>query len=314
MDLTLPDDVLVVPFDEELPVPPEHLDADAAVVRGYAVTAVRQLASEATRLRWVQALAAGPDGLLHVGFPDDVLITSGRGLHTKTVAEAAVAMTLAGVLRYPEVLRAQADHRWEHERFGDWRGLHPDGQLGSIIDTRVLIWGFGAIGVQAAHLFTALSARVRGVARSAGVRDGFEVVTTDDLGRVLPETDILVMILPQTPETRHALSAERIAALPDHAWVVNVGRGTTVDQDALVDALNGHRLGGAALDVTDPEPYPADGPLWDARNTIILPHMAGGVPHGVNDLLNDNLARMRAGEPLRNLVAGRVGPIQTPAD
>ena len=111
------------------------------------------------------------------------------------------------------------------------------------------------------------------------------------------------MVLPSGDGTRHALDADRIALLPDHAWVVNVGRGTTVDGDALAAALNQGRLGGAALDVVEPEPYPADGPLWDAANTIIVPHMAGGVAYGSNALFNANLERFRTGQPLRNGVA-----------
>ncbi|MFV0451744.1 MAG: NAD(P)-dependent oxidoreductase [Propioniciclava sp.] len=303
LEIELPDDVEVVRIDEDELVPAEHLDADAAVLRGQSAVAVRQLAADAPRLRWIQTLAAGPDGVLSAGFGDQVQITNGRGLHSKTVAETAVAMALAGVLRFPDLFRAQAEHTWAHDGYGDWRDLHPGGQLGSLIDTRILIWGFGAIGLQAATLFTALSARVRGVARTAGVRDGYEVVTEADLPTVLPETDVLVMVLPHDDGTRRALNAERIALLPRHAWVVNVGRGTTVDQDALVAALEEGSLGGAALDVTDPEPYPADGPLWDTPNTILLPHVAGGVPYGINELLADNLARFRAGEPLRNVMA-----------
>lgn len=299
---TPPEGVRVVPFDEYEPVPAEHLDADAAIVQGWTSPAVTQLAREASGLRWVQTLAAGPDGVLAAGFDESVIVTNGRGLHDKTVAETAVALALAGILRFPEMIAAQRAHSWEHDEFGPWRDLHPEGRLGSLIDTNVLIWGFGAIGQQAADLFTALSARVRGVANSAGERAGYEVFAEDDLPRLLPETDVLVMVLPSTPQTRHALDAERIALLPERAWVVNVGRGTTVDGPALAEALNAGRLGGAALDVVEPEPYPADGPLWDARNCLVVPHVAGGVAYGSDALFNENLRRLEAGEPLRNAV------------
>jgi phosphoglycerate dehydrogenase-like enzyme len=200
------------------------------------------------------------------------------------------------------MLAAQREHRWAYEEYGTWRALHPTGRLGSLIDTDVLVWGFGAIGEQVARLFTAVGARVRGIATTAGERGGFEVFTDADLPRLLPATDVLVMVLPHDDSTRHALDADRMALLPDHAWVVNVGRGTTIDNDALAAALNAGELGGAALDVADPEPYPADGPLWDARNCILVPHVAGGVAHGSDELINDNLARLGAGEPLRNVV------------
>ena len=297
-----PADVEVVRIDEYEAVPAEHLDAEAAIVQGWTSPAVVQLAREGSSLRWVQTLAAGPDGVLAAGFAPEVTITNGRGLHDKTVAETAVTLALTGLLRVPEMLQAPRAHGWPHDEFGAWRKLHTHDKLGSVIDTNVLIWGFGSIGQHTARLFQALSARVRGVAQAAGERAGFEVFTADDLPRLLPETDILVMVLPSGPSTRHALNAERIALLPDRSWVINVGRGTTVDQDALVDALRAGRLGGAALDVVDPEPYPADGPLWDAPNMIIVPHMAGGVAHGSNGLFNANLARLRAGEPLLNTV------------
>lgn len=298
-----PAGVEVIGIDENEAIPAEHLDAEAAILQGWASAAVDQLAREASSLRWVQTLAAGPDGVLKAGFGPQVRITNGRGLHDKTVAETAVMLALTGLLRVPEMLQAQREHRWEHDEFGAWRTLHTRDRLGSVIDTNVLIWGFGSIGQHTATLFHALSARVRGVARTAGERGGFEVFTEDDLPLLLPETDILIMILPSGPSTRHALNAERIALLPDRSWVINVGRGATVDQDALVEALHTGRLGGAALDVVDPEPYPPDGPLWDAPNTIVVPHMAGGVAHGSNGLFNANLARLCAGEPLLNTIA-----------
>lgn len=297
-----PDSVTVVPLDERAPVPAEHLDADAAILVGGATPAVAQLARKASGLRWVQTLAAGPDGVLGAGFAPDVVITNGRGLHTSTVAEAALALALAGVLRFPGMLAAQRDHEWAYAEFGTWRPLHPAGRLGSLIDADVLVWGFGDIGQQVARLFTAVGSRVQGIATSPGERAGFPVFTADDLPRLLPETDVLVMVLPDGPSTRHALDAERIGLLPAHAWVVNVGRGSTVDGDALAAALNAGELGGAALDVVDPEPYPADGPLWDARNCIVTPHAAGGRAHGSNALINENIERLGAGKPLRNVV------------
>ncbi len=298
-----PEGVEVVSIDEDQPIPAEHLDADGAIVQGWTSPAVTQLAREATHLRWVQTLAAGPDGVLAANFPAQVTITNGRGLHNFTVAETALTLALTGIRQVPEMLTAQRERRWEHDAYGAWRTLRPEGRLGSVIDTNVLVWGFGAIGQQIARNFTAMHAHVKGVANSAGERAGFQVFTDADLPTLLPETDILIMVLPSSADTRHALSAERIALLPNHAWVVNVGRGVTVDQDALVAALNAGELGGAALDVTDPEPYPVDGPLWSTPNTIVFPHVAGGVAYGSNELFNDNLARLRAGEALRNVVA-----------
>jgi len=301
-DFVPPEGVEVVWFEESARLPPGHLDADAAIVVGGATPAVAQLAREASRLRWVQTLAAGPDGVLAAGFGPQVAICNGRGLHERTVAEAAVMLALAGILRLPEALDAQRAHRWAEDELGGWRALHPAGRLGSLIDTNVLIWGFGSIGQRAARLFDALAAHVRGVARTAGERSGFPVSTPEELPDLLPTTDVLVMVLPGSPENAGVMDARLLALLPPHAWLVNVGRGSTVDEPALVDALRSGRLGGAALDVLSAEPYPADGPLWDCPRTIITPHIAGGVAHGSNALLNANITRLRAGEPLLNLV------------
>jgi phosphoglycerate dehydrogenase-like enzyme len=110
------------------------------------------------------------------------------------------------------------------------------------------------------------------------------------------------MILPSTPTTRGVLNADTLAALPRHAWVINVGRGDAVDEPALVAALEAGEIGGAALDVTVAEPLPADSPLWDAPNLILTPHAAGGRPLGGQDLLAENLGNLLAGRPLRHLV------------
>lgn len=297
-----PADVDVVMFDPLHPIPAEHLDADAAVVEGWAAPSIDQLAAEASRLAWVQTLAAGPEGVLKAGFRPEVQICNGRGLHDKTVAEHALALTLAGLVDFRTLDERQRAHDFAHDEFGEWRPLHSPDRLSTLIESNVLIWGFGSIGQQTAKLFAAACANVRGIANSAGQRAGFEVGTDADLPGLLPSTDVLVMVLPTSPDTDKALNAERLAMLKPTSWVVNVGRGSTVDEDALLDALTGGRLGGAALDVTATEPYPADGPLWDAPNVIITPHMAGGRAVGAGALISRNIAHLRRGEPLENLI------------
>jgi phosphoglycerate dehydrogenase-like enzyme len=110
------------------------------------------------------------------------------------------------------------------------------------------------------------------------------------------------MILPAADGTRGALSRQSLAALPAHAYVVNVGRGATVEEDALVAALNAGEIAGAGLDVTAVEPLPDDSPLWNARNLVLTPHTAGGRPVGADSLISDNVAALLAGEPLRNVI------------
>jgi phosphoglycerate dehydrogenase-like enzyme len=302
LDPALPEGVETVRYDATAPVPEEHLDAEALVVWGNAPGDLRAVAGRMPRLRWVQTLAAGPDAVLGAGFPDDVVVTSGVGLHDRPVTEHALTLVLALLRRLPEAIAAQAEHRWAGE-LGGLQPLHPDGRVTTLLGARVLVWGFGNIGQNLAPLLRALGAQVTGVGRSAGERAGFPVVAQDQLEAELGQTDVLVMILPATEATTHALDATRLAALPRHAFVVNVGRGTTVDEPALVAALTEGRIGGAALDVTEVEPLPADSPLWDAPNLLLTPHAAGGRPVGSDELVGTNLAALLAGRELRNVVA-----------
>jgi phosphoglycerate dehydrogenase-like enzyme len=302
LDPALPEGVETVRYDATAPVPEEHLDAEALVVWGNAPGDLRAVAGRMPRLRWVQTLAAGPDAVLGAGFPDDVVVTSGVGLHDRPATEHALTLVLALLRRLPEAIAAQAEHRWAGE-LGGLQPLHPDGRVTTLLGARVLVWGFGNIGQNLAPLLQALGAQVTGVGRSAGERAGFPVVAQDQLEAELGQTDVLVMILPATEATTHALDATRLAALPRHAFVVNVGRGTTVDEPALVAALTEGRIGGAALDVTEVEPLPADSPLWDAPNLLLTPHAAGGRPVGGDELVGTNLAALLAGRELRNVVA-----------
>jgi phosphoglycerate dehydrogenase-like enzyme len=166
----------------------------------------------------------------------------------------------------------------------------------------VTVWGFGSIGRTLEPHLTALGATVTGVGRRARQEGDVTVIDEAHLHDQLAQTDVLIMILPSTPATRGAVDADTLAALPAHAWVVNVGRGDAVDEPALMDALRGGRIGGAALDVTSIEPLPADSPLWDTPNLIITPHAAGGRPLGALDLLAENVNALLAGRPLRNVV------------
>ncbi len=140
------------------------------------------------------------------------------------------------------------------------------------------------------------------MARTAGVRDGTEVYGEESLAELLPRTDALVMILPGSASTRHALGAERLRLLPRHAWVVNVGRGTSIDEAALADALDAGAIGGAALDVFEAEPLPPASRLWKTPNTVVSPHAAGGRPQDCEQLIAYNLRRFLAGQELKNVI------------
>lgn len=301
LSLDLPDGVSAVPFDVDRPLSSEHYDAEALVEWDCSRPWLNENVPHLVNMRWIQSLRAGPDGVLAAPLRPETIVTSGASLHNATVAEHTVALMLTLVRRIPLLLERQAAHLWDKSEFRS-PAVRPDGQLMSLLGARVLIWGFGSIAATLAPILTALGAEVTGVARSAGTRHGYPVIATEGLLDELPTTDILVNILPSTPETKHALDADVIGALPSHAMVVNVGRGATVDEDALVDALRSGALAGAGLDVASKEPLPPESPLWDAPGIVITPHIAGGRPLGGDKLIERNVRHLLAGEPLENMV------------
>lgn len=300
--LNLPDGVSSVVFDVTAEIPSEHRDADGLVVWGVGGRRLRALPAELPNLRWIQGLMAGTDAVVAAGFAPEVQICSGRGLHDLPVAEHTLGLILAAARRLDRAFTAQRAHVWD-DAIGGNQANSAEPAFTTVQGARVLIWGFGGIGQQLATYLTPLGAIVTGVANSAGERGGYPVLTPADLPAVLPETDVLVNILPSLPGTQNAVDAGVLAALPKHAWLVNVGRGATVDEAALRAALEAGEIAGAALDVFATEPLPAASPLWDAPNVIITPHAAGGRPLGAPALIEENLRRLRAGEELLNLVS-----------
>jgi phosphoglycerate dehydrogenase-like enzyme len=296
IELDTPEGVVRVDYDVAAPIPAEHRDAEAVVVWLNPGERLRELPSELPRVRWVQGLMAGTDSVEAAFAGTDVVIAAGTGLHDQPVAEHTLALILAAARRLDEAFTAQAQGRWLEEHGGNQiRNRHG---FTTLAGARVLIWGFGGIGVTLAGYLSALGAEVTGVARSAGERHGYRVITREDLAAELASTDVLVDILPGTDETDRAIGAEVFAALPAHAWFVNVGRGVTVDEEALDAALRSGSIAGAALDVFRTEPLPQSSPLWQAPNIIITAHAAGGRPQQPGKLIAENLRRYRAGEPL----------------
>ncbi|KAF4971048.1 hypothetical protein FZEAL_9933 [Fusarium zealandicum] len=289
-------------YDVKKTLPEELIDAEMLVTWTNSAENLKDAAGRMKNLGWIQSLAAGPNDVLSAGFDaSKITITTGSGLHDHTVAEHALGLLLNAARRFYEMRDYQLQGKWP----GHLGGPQPDrpaGAFTTLRDARVLVWGFGNIAKSLAPHLVGLGAHVRGIARSRGVRDGIEVYGEDSLPELLPETDALVMILPGSDATRHALNAERLKLLPKHAWVVNVGRGTSIDEDALVDALDKGDVGGAALDVFQTEPLPESSRLWKAPNVVVSPHAAGGRPQGAEALIADNLRRFRAGQDLKNVI------------
>ncbi len=296
-----PDGARYVAYDPNEPIPDEQLDAEVLVVWGNPDPMLADAARKLHKLRLVQLLSAGTDNADRAGFAPEVLVASGRGLHDRPVAEHALTLTLAAARRLHRAFAAQQDHEWAT----DIGGLQPEpspGVFSTLRGAQVTIWGYGSIGRTLQPHLAALGATVTGAGRSARREGDVTVVDESMIIDQLARTDVLIMILPSTPETRGALDATKLAALPAHAWVINVGRGDAVDEPALIDALRSGVIAGAALDVTVVEPLPADSALWDTPNLIITPHAAGGRPLGALDLLAQNLDAFLAGRPLRNAV------------
>lgn len=265
----------------------------------YAHSADLLRAAPAT-LKWYCCSFAGVDpycknpGLF--ANPDCLLTNS--NVYGVTIAEHVVMVTLMLLRRMPEYLEVVRNHSWSNQL-----------SIRSIRDNEFTILGTGDIGRHVAERMRGMgAAKIVGLSRSGRPHPAFDqVYPISELDAVLPQTKILVMALPSTPETTHILNRARIARLPADAYVINVGRGTALDQVALADALNAGKLAGAALDVMDPEPLPKDDPLWDARNLIITPHVSGNMTLGYTcdrnvDLFCADLKNYAAGRPLAGLV------------
>lgn len=243
---------------------------------------------------WVQLPAAGIGSWLEEGLvTDDIDFTSARGVYSHTVAEHTLALMLAAVRKMSTWTRRTA---WEPETVGTLRGA------------TVTILGAGGIGRALIPMLTPLQSEVIAVTRSGeDVPGAARTFAAEELDAVWPLTDVLVLAAPATPATRHIVDARVLRALPDHAWVVNVARGSLIDHDALVDAVRNGQIAGAALDVTDPEPLPSDHPLWGLDDVLITPHVANPVAELLPRLaerIQENVRRRVAGEPL----IGRIEP------
>jgi phosphoglycerate dehydrogenase-like enzyme len=292
----------LVPYDVKKAIPEEHTDANVLVTWTNTADNLSDAAKRLKTLQLIQSLAAGPNDVLNANFPASVKVTTGSGLHDHTVAEHTLALLLLAARR----LHSMRDHQLKSKWPGHLGGPQPDRPKGSFTtlrDARVLIWGYGNIAKTLAPHLTALGATVKGVARSPRVVNGVEVFAEDSLPKLLPETDALVMILPGSEATKHALNAERLKLLPKHAWIVNVGRGTSIDEEALANAVEKGEVAGAALDVFETEPLPEKSRFWGIENIVVSPHAAGGRPQGAEALVADNLRRLKAGQELRNVVA-----------
>ena len=269
--------------------PPAGIDQVEFLVGGYGgATMSPEALARMPRLSVIQLLSAGVESWLPV-VPPGVVLCNGRGIHGGPTAELAIAGLLAVLRQLPRFVEQQRDRVWQATEVHSLDGM------------RVLVLGAGDIGQRVASVVRLLDAEATLVARHQ--RPGVEPIAA--LPELLAQHDVVVVALPLTAETEGLVDAAFLAAMRDGAVLVNIARGKIVHTTALVAELQAQRLQ-AFLDVTEPEPLPADHPLWTAPGVLITPHVGGGTPGWANRayrLVREQLSRFVAGEPLRNVVS-----------
>ena len=290
------------PYDE----PPEwgrgHMDQRRAALQRaevlLALHAPKDLSGLAPRLRWVQTVGAGIEQFAAAGIRRDrVVVTNASGLSANSMAEFVVGRLLQFWKHFRLIDENQQAHRFERTYGRTFAG------------STIGIVGLGSIGVAVAKLLRPFRVRVLGMKRSARTGETHEhadaLYGIDALHEMLAECDAVVVAAPATDETRHLVDAKALAALPEHAFLVNVARGSLVDEDAIAAALRDGRLAGAALDVFEEEPLPEGSPMWDLPNLYASAHSSVSVDRYMDDVFDRfeaNLRRYLAGEPLEAVV------------
>lgn len=259
-----------------------------------------EMLKKAENLQWVHLNSAGADVYTRPGALDaQIALTNSVGAYGLTVSEHMLAMLFCMNRRFPEYVRNQEKNLWQSM-----------GRVRSVEGAAILVLGLGNIGGDFARKVKALGAYTMGTKRTIGPLPEYmdELHTLAELDDLLPRADVVANCLPLTPETKGLFNEKRLLMMKKDALLINIGRGPSVDTDALLKVMNQGHLAGAALDVTDPEPLPADHPLWQQERVLITPHVAGffHLPETKNRVVGifcENLRRYLAGETMRNLVA-----------
>jgi phosphoglycerate dehydrogenase-like enzyme len=245
-------------------------------------------------LKWVTTAATGVDGLpLGILRERDVVLTNGAGVGAIPISEYVVMGLLAGMKGLPEMVRAQDRREW----------LKRPPSMAEMLGKRALIYGYGGIGRAIADRLRPFGVVVTGVRRNPAGEPG--VIAAGGWEARLPETDLLILSVPLTGATTALLGKPQLAALPKGAWVANIARGGLIDQQALIASLKSGHLGGAYLDVTDPEPLPPESALWSLPNVIITPHTSWATDHLLEraaEIFVANFERYMRRQELRNVV------------
>lgn len=311
--------LVTIPMDEQQEKALRAIAPDAEVTYGCAEAVTEQQAAQAEvilgnlpipllrktqRLKWLQLNYAGSDNYAAPGvLPDGVILTNATGAYGLAISECMLAGVLKLIKRLDQYQRNQEAHIW-----------HDEGTVSSIEGSTTLVVGYGDIGSAFARRMHALGSTVIGIRRN--VTDKPEELSAlyqmDALDRLLPLADFVSLSLPNTPLTQKVMGAKQFAEMKRSAILINVGRGSAVDTDALVTALQSGQIGGAVLDVVHEEPLPAGHPLWDAPHLVLTPHVSGNynLPETQRRVVNialRNLAAYLSGQPMESVVDRRTG-------
>lgn len=285
-------DVIVWDGESKAPEPSGLTRVEFFVVPYPPTPAAIALTQRMPQLKVVQVLTAGVDNVV-LQIPAGVTLCNARGVHNTSVAELTLALVLASQRGVPEFARNQERGKWEPA----WNP--------ALADRTVLILGYGAIGEAIEQRLVGFECDVLRVGRSAREAPRGKVYADAELPDLLPRADVVVLTLPLTKATHGLVGARFLARMREGALLVNVGRGALVDTNALLAELRSGRLR-AALDVTDPEPLPADHPLWQSPGVLVSPHVGGfssAFKPRAQRLIVEQLARYASGESLANVVA-----------
>jgi phosphoglycerate dehydrogenase-like enzyme len=301
-----PPEVELIPLPKDL----DHdIDIDVWIPGIFAGPAIR-IWPRLRGVRLILALMAGTEWIPGLVGPH-VTICNARGAHNISTAEWTISAILATLKYFPFYLDVQRTEQWKRRleasdhyagMTGDARPQFPPVALEELTGKRALLVGYGAIGKEIERMLAPFHVELVRVARTA--RTEPPVHTVAELDSLLPQAEIVILILPSTPESHHLIGHRQLALMPQGALLVNAARGPIVDTDALIEALHAGHIR-AALDVTDPEPLPEGHPLWSCPNLLLTPHVAGATPQFAPRALRiaaGELRRYIAGEPLKNVV------------
>jgi len=279
----------------------DHLEEIEIAAGGFP----HDLLPQARNLRWLQQWGAGADWLLR--YPEAVelpfVLTNASGVHAIPISEHIFALLLAFARDLPHAFRGQCRREWRS---------YQEQEVFELAGQTLLLVGVGAIGQRTAQLAQAFGMQVLGIRRDPGraVPGVAAMHGPEALDALLPQADAVVLTVPLTAETRHMIGEPQLRAMKSTAVLVNIGRGGTIHEEALVRALQEGWIRGAGLDVFETEPLPPDSPLWQMENVIITGHYSGKTPHydrRAMAIFLDNLERYVEGRPLRNVVDKRRG-------